>query len=783
MQIEDTELRDIFKTESEERLQKLDEGLLLLEKNPQDPDVLSEIFREAHSLKGAGRMVGLQNLETIAHRFEDALGKAKRGELTLAPDIIDRLYQGLDAIRSLAHEAITGESPAIDADYILTVLDMEHGSPPTTAFDEATDAAEPTEPRPSSPNEPESDQKDQQIITLPDHNPTALESLQGAEASPAPTTRSETVSHDKRRYRVETIRVKPEKLDALMTQAGELTVTKIRIAQRTSQIDEILELWDEINRDMGMYFVRSAATAKTDACKGIVANIRADFDSLGNQLNQLKTEATEDLARLDMIAANMEEGIRSVRLLPLSTVFKLFPRMVRDLARAQAKEIELQIEGGDATADKRILEDIKDPLMHLLRNAVDHGVETVDQRRRSGKTLPAIIRLRAYQTASEVVIEVADDGLGLDLEAIRRQARQRKIRHEDDLAAMTPEQIQSLIFSSGFSTSSYVTDVSGRGVGLDVVRNNVVNLKGSIQVFSEPGQGCRFLMRFPITLATTRVLIVAVDGYKHGLPVEFVHTTLRLYTDTIFSIEGRQTITFDQHPISVARFSDLLERRAAEAEIEKGRVDSKSKKKDHRPCIIIAFGEEKLGLVVDELVDEQEIVLKPFGGLLKRVRNVSGAAILGTGEVCMVLNPADLIQSVQRRAHIGAFEERAEESRQPVILLVEDSITTRTQEKRILEGAGYEVVTAVDGLDALNCLSRQHFDAVVSDIEMPRMNGLKLCAKIREDRQYSEMPVILVTSLTTEEDQQRGIAVGANAYITKGGFEQEVLLDTLERLV
>ncbi|MDM8541979.1 hybrid sensor histidine kinase/response regulator [Desulfococcaceae bacterium HSG9] len=799
MKIKDKELRYIFKIESEERLQRLDEGLLLLEKNPQDSSVLDEVLREAHSLKGAGRMVSLKNMEIIAHRFEDVLGNVKRGELTLESAIIDRLYKGLDAIRNLANQAITGEPSDVDITSVLMSLDLMNpnleiaaASPPESCEPSASDSEieipPPENLKAPVPDQPVPNQIDRltKSIAVAGENTSAPDQYSLCQAdtlADTPMVADEKTHPAKKLYRIETVRVKPEKLDALMTQAGELTVTKIRIAQRTSQIDAIIESWDELSHNLTMNFIRSTSFAKNADFKKIASAMRSDIDCLGDSLNKLKNESTEDLTRLDLIASNLEEGIRTVRLLPLSTVFNLFPRMVRDLARTQEKEIDLHIEGGETTADKRILEEMKDPLMHLIRNAADHGIEPPAERRRIGKSTPAAIHLRAFQTSSDVVIEIEDDGRGLNIEAIKNKARQRKLHHKDDLATMTPEQIQVLIFSSGFSTSSYVTDVSGRGVGLDVVRNNIANLKGSIKVESAPGRGCLFQMKFPITLATTRVLIVSVDGCKYALPVEFVETTLQLVIDEIFSIEGRQTIIFENNPISVARLSDLLEIRPNSSEIENSpnRLQSDISK---RPlCIIIGFGEEKLGLLVDELTDEQEIVLKPTGGLLKRVRNVSGAAILGTGEVCMVLNPTDLIRSVQKYSRIGVFEESAEEAAQQTVLLVEDSITTRTQEKRILEGAGYEVVTAVDGLDALNSLSGHHFDAVVSDIEMPNMDGWTLCAKIREDKKYSEMPIILVTSLASEEDKKKGAEAGANAYITKSGFEQDVLLDTLYRLV
>ncbi|MEB3338938.1 MAG: response regulator, partial [Leptolyngbyaceae bacterium] len=321
-----------------------------------------------------------------------------------------------------------------------------------------------------------------------------------------------------------------------------------------------------------------------------------------------------------------------------------------------------------------------------------------------------------------------------------------------------------------------VTEVSGRGVGLDVVRTNVERLKGIIQLESSPGMGCTFRVRVDTTLATTHVLIVEVNQIVYAIPVEFVQMTLLVAQQDLFAIEGSKTLLLNGQPISVAWLADLLELSFT--------PDATVSEKKKLPCIILQVGMERLGLIVDALLDEQNVVLKPQSRLLKRVRNVTGATILGTGEVCMILNPQDLVKSVRRRSGLAAPQRSlVEVKKKPTILLVEDSITIRTQEKRILEGAGYEVVTAVDGLDGFNKLKTRAFDAVVSDVQMPNLDGLALAAKIRQQREYNELPIILVTSLASDEDKRRGAEAGANAYITKGGFDQQVLLDTLRRLV
>ncbi len=844
--IEDQELCALFKTESEEHLQHLDEGLLRLESNPRDSATLEEVFRAAHSLKGAARMLGVSDVETIAHQFEDALGAAKRGRTVLSSDTIDRLYGGLDAIRQLVLEAVTGAAAGVNVERVLAQLNgaepvassrpipAEPGLPSdgatpaaTVETAEASGAGAAISPEISTAEvstaivDTAAGQIGANDITpvvelsraeLPvavlqtEYSPDGAGSelaVSSPAAPPAPQSLSPTSQADslaeirepppaadelalsapQTAFRIETIRVQPQKLDGLMTLAGELTVTTTRVARGLAAFEEIVELWEEWNKDVSANRLAYGAT-ETGAQSSVARRIagfqereQGRLERLRTLLERLKRTAYEDVTRLSFAANELEESIRKIRLLPLSTIFNLFPRMVRDLARDQAKEVQLTIEGEATTADKRILEELKDPLMHIIRNAVDHGIEPPAERERSGKSHLASLRLRAYQTATSVVVEIADDGRGLDLEAIKRTALKRRVAREEELAAMPRDQLQMLIFAPGFSTSPLVTDVSGRGVGLDVVRANVESLRGTVEVESSPGRGCAFRLQMPLTLATTRVLLVQAAGRPYALPVEFLQGSRLIAPREIFSIEGRDTIRLEGQPVSVARLADLLD-------LPPGTVPVKGAPTETLlPCIIVALGEERLGLFVEVLLDEQEVILKPLGALLQRVRNVAGSTILGTGEVCMILNPQDLMKTMQKTQATVAPEATEEVVRKQVILLAEDSITTRTQEKRIIESAGYEVVTAVDGLDAFNKLSTRAFDGVVSDVEMPNLDGLSLAAKIRQDAKYKELPIILVTSLASEEDKRRGIEVGANAYITKGAFEQKVLLDTIRRLI
>ena len=824
MMIEDDELREVFKTSSEEHLQNLDEGLLYLEKNPNDAAKIEELLREAHSLKGDAGMLGVKDVATLSHQIEHLLGGLKRQETTLTADLVDRISYGIDAIRQLVYAAVTGEPCEINAFHSLAYLMGAKPETPTDAIsainrEQGTGNREQDEPEgvepPEEPQAIEEPVIDSVPVSPPDEMPIPVTTVAEPMNAPPPVT----ISRDST-YKIETIRVPTRNLDGLMTQTGELTVTKIRIAHRLNEIEDLVSLWEEWSRDafVNRFVVHDLENNlnRYSSEKGTIGQLQNYYhrsterlEQLGSLINQLRNTFSEDIARLDIISDELEDGIRTLRLLPLSTIFNLFPRMVRDLARQQRKEIELVISGGETRADKRILEEMKDPLMHILRNAIDHGIETPEERRKSGKPAIAKIELRGYQTATHVVLEVCDDGRGLDIEKIKQTALKRGICQPEELLGMTPQQIHSLIFAPGFTTRTVVTEVSGRGVGMDVVRTNVERLKGIIQVESSPRKGSVFRIQLGTTLATAHVLIVSVQGISYAIPVEFVQMTKLVQVNEIFAIEGRETIVFEDQPISVAQLADLLEIRWTSSQFEPESTISQESKSRFSlspsliqknpssptmdvasPCIILKVGEEKLGLFVDALVDEQDVVLKPQSQLLKRVRNVAGATILGTGEVCIILSPQDLIKSIRKQAGVisspivrSALKVQDNSSVKPVILLVEDSITTRTQEKRILEAAGYEVVTAVDGLDGFNKLGTRSFDAVVSDIQMPNLDGLSLVTKIRQNRDYSELPIILVTSLASDEDKRKGAEVGANAYITKASFNQEVLIETLKRLV
>lgn len=833
MWIEDEELRSLYKISSAKHLQTLEDGLLHLEKHPDDGEQIAALMRVLHTLKGDSRMVGLADIETLTHQIEEILGEVKTGDRPGTPALYDRLHHGLDSVRQLAREAITGESADVEVFYVLASLMGAEENGAETATDAAPDpSSTTTDPSPEDAellnqfqaavahmmttdaeplDEPASEAPTDEAELLaqfhtaiaeatPEASPSASlapESLPPETSTPvpapvpvAPTSERDRRAGDRRMTdrrteSIDTLRVPAQKLDVLMTQASELAVTKRRFSDRLSDVRAVVDLWEDWSQ-MAFSSRAELDTLERRLPSGELQSIRQFYSvaernlaRLGSLAHQLQEAISADTARLEVVTTALEDDVQSLRRLPLSTIFSLYPRMVRDTAKSLQKEVELEVSGGDLQVDKRILEDIREPLLHIIRNAIDHGLETPSDRLNAGKSRTGTIHLRGYQAAGKIHIEIADDGRGLNLEKIKQTALNRNLHAEAELDAMSPSQIQNLIFAPGFSTQTSVTELSGRGVGLDVVRTHIENrLKGSVRVESTPQHGTTFHLSLVPSVATTYVLLVEVRQTTYALPIEYVHTMTLLAPAQIYSLEGRQTTTIADCPVPVVSLANILELPGSTA----------AKAGASLPCVVLDVAGDRLAVMVDALLDRQEVVLKPQSKLLQRVRNIAGATILGSGDVCMVLNPADFTRTARSEASAIVSDEAATSpSRaQPSVLLVEDSIIIRTQLKRLLVSAGYDVTTAVDGkagLDTLQANPANTFDAVISDVQMPNLDGLELTARIRQDSSFDELPIILVTTLASEVDKQRGADAGANAYLTKGDFDQQDLFDTLRRLI
>lgn len=742
--IDDPELRSIFKIEFEENIQTLNNELLKLESDVFNTDALTKLMRTAHSMKGGARMIGLPDVVTLAHFFEDMLGAVKKEGVELKRHDFDRMYKAIDIIKSLVNEAVTGEAPNFVAALVIDQIINGSGEPKTN-------------------DEPDSVIRQSEIAA--DSQPVTQE-LQG-DIIPA--------------FSIDTIRVASSKLDTLMDLSGELTVSKIQLALRLGKINDLSLLLEDSTRELNS--IETALLPQRSENPGlfsevglIINRLKNRFDSASVEIGNLSDGISEDNSRLNFVAYEFEEVIKNLRMLKLSNIFNLYPRMVRDISNELGKEVNFIIEGGDITADKKILEEMRDPLMHMIRNSIDHGIELPDEREQQGKPRAGTIKLSANHFAGHITITLEDDGKGLNEKSIIETALRKKLIDEEASKNLTHKQIHKLIFTPGFSTSKIITDVSGRGVGMEVVQANIDKLKGKINIESETKKSTRFIIELPLTLATLRVMTASVGNHIFAIPVDFIVSVIIVDVAEIFSMEARDTIVFRDEPITIVNLKTVLELEDIS--------DSTRKNVTTFQCIILSSMGEKAGFIVDSLIDEQEVLVKPLGFMLKRVKNVSGSTILVSGDVCMILNPNDLLKTVKSLSASEILETSTPESlRKKRILLVEDSITTRTQEKRILESAGYDVVVAVDGLDGYQKLLINEIDAVVSDVEMPNLDGLSLTEKIRAEKKYLSLPVVLVTSLSSEEQKKRGLESGANAYLTKSGFDQKILIETLDRLL
>ncbi len=718
------ELMQTFKTEAADHLQTLNQTLLRLERQPEEAkhqELLKTAFRAAHSLKGAARAVSMEDVESLAHDLESVLQQARDAKLLLNAGSCDVLYDTLDAIEQL----LAGQS--IDLDNLrarLAGVGAESGEGASSESSQSIE--EPVE-------------------------------------SPLPDRGTVTLGE-------ETIRVAVDKLDDLMAQAGELIVSKISAEQRLIEMQNIYQQavrWAKTWREIRALLPRIGGDVGQQLTD-ILTRHYDQLQSLTRQINSLDQAISRDTLRLDMVANTLQDQVRRVRMVPFQSLALVLERAVRDAAHSEGKQVTLQIKGGEVELDKKVLETLKDPLLHLLRNAASHGIESPDERQAAGKPAEGRIVVAVQQRGSEVRILVHDDGRGFDLDALR-QAGTRSGMTLDERASA--DEIIALAFLPGITTAHEVTAMSGRGIGLDVVRQQLETLQGRIAVKSTPGKGTSFQLFVPVSLTMTRGLLVRCGAERYAIPLLSVEKILEL--ENGFTVEGQPMITVDQTPLPLVSLAAVLGRPAAP-------------ENDRALVVIVGVAEQRMAFLVDDVLTEQELAVKPLGRPLRRVRNVVGAALLGSGEPVVILNPADLIKAARgvQTPILMLNGNKDQEAKPPVrVLVVDDSITTRTLERNILEAAGYEVITATDGLEALQRLKENTINVVVADIQMPNMDGITLTRTIRESNEHKEIPLILVTSLENREDRERGMVAGADAYIVKRGFDQAELLRTIERFL
>lgn len=563
----------------------------------------------------------------------------------------------------------------------------------------------------------------------------------------------------------ETVRVDLKKVGSVMRRAEELLSPKLAGRQRLIDLDEILGMFAGGEKRRSDILRMLRFPGNEGKLEVLMEAEMLAARALEARLVAFSKTSVRDFRNFSVVADELLQDAREMLMMPFSSMADAFPRFIRDISRELEKKIDLEIRGGEIEIDRRILEEIKEPIIHLLRNAADHGIEIPEERRAGGKTPEGrIVISLAQKDGGKVEIAVSDDGAGIDGEKIRTLARKLGLLAEDGGG----EQVLPLLFRSGVSTSSKVTGISGRGLGLAIVQEKVEKLGGRIDVETARNSGTVFRMALPLTLATFRGIPVKAGGRLFILPSAAIERALRVEAEAIRSVENLESVEIEGRAISLSSLSEVL---------EMGMPDPAG---GHVTLIVLGSAGELAGFRVEEILGEQEVLVKTLGPQLSRVRNIAGACLLGTGEVVPVLNAADLIKSATKKP--AGRPASKEKKREMNILVVEDSITSRTLLKGILEAAGYKVSTAVDGVDALTILKTGSFDLVVSDVDMPRMNGFDLTAGIRSDGSLSALPVVLVTALDSREHREKGVQAGANAYIVKSSFDQSDLLRAVERL-
>ena len=702
---------DQFKAETRERIQALSLGLLKLEKSTQDRELLNTMMREAHSIKGGAGMMGYKRIADITHKMEDGLQRALNGELVLTKTCFEMLFKCLDALEPLLQDKVTWNDHGIDRDFTEDLCVLAEKVFSGKFQGEIARTVETPAEAP---------------LSAPAFVPEAEAPRPQAPEVAAPAENS--------------VRVDIEKLNRLINLSGELLISKIRL--------------EELSKTL-----RVKSESQGEAC-----------DVLAPTLKDLAL-VTE---RLDLLTENMQAEVMKVRMLPVAHLFNSFPRAMRDLAQQKGKAIDFVIEGQETQLDKAILDEMKVPLMHLLRNSVDHGIESPEDRKKQGKPASGRIRLSAAQEGSQVVISVTDDGRGIDVAKVKEIAVAKGLVSQEHIQSMVEEQVFQLLFAPGFSTSEEVTDISGRGVGLDVVRETVIKLKGMVEVTSDPSRGTSFIVRLPLTLAITESLLVVAGSDTYAIPVDSVIETVRINLTDLKTVETKDVITVRGHILPVVKLHDIF-----------GLPSKGILEKKFFPILIVQSVEKRIGILVDELLGRQEIISKSMGDPLKHVKHIAGATILGSGRVVMILDVPSIIHSAEG----GVVRQSAVKpkvvagKKKKNILLAEDTLTTAMLEKNILESVGYSVVIARDGQEALDKAAQEKFDLVISDVLMPRMDGFELVARLRREKTYKEVPIIIVTTRESDEDKRKGMEAGANAYLLKSDFTSEGLLETMERLL
>jgi len=777
---------DLFRSEVEGQAVLLSAGLLALETTDVEPETLEALMRAAHSVKGAARIVGLDAAVRVAHALEDCFVSAQRGQIRILPGHVDVLLRGVDMLSrvSLAPEAESeawqaGNEPdivAVIADLALIHAGGMPDAPPVSSLPEIS---------------PEPDTSSAETIVLPEISPDSVTpsaetiAVPGANGLPAlpesphplPSPPPDPATAAQPPERV--VRVAADSLTHLMGLAGESLVEARRLRPF---VDSMLAL-------------KRGQTALCESLQALENRLFAEQDSaMGRDLTALssaseeaircrqmlndKLEEFEDFARrIEDLSGRLHHEVIASRVRPLSEGVRSFPRLVRDVSRQLGKKVQFEVRGGKTGVDRDILEKLESPLTHLIRNALDHGIEAPERRVAAGKPETGTIRLEARHRAGRLLITLCDDGRGIDPERLRARVIERGLADVAMAEQLSEPELQEFLFLPGFTTKEEVTDLSGRGVGLDVVQSMVQAVGGTVRVSSQLAKETCFTLHLPITMSVIRALLVRIGGEPYAFPLARIDRILVIPRSDLRALEGRQHFVLDDQPIGLVAATQVLELPPADVQVEDLAV------------VVVSDRGHRFGVVVDGFMGERDVQVRPLDARLGKVPNISSASVLEDGWPVLIVDVEDLIRSIDNMLHgrrlqgLPAADRAARAGARKRILVVDDSITVRELERQLLEAQGYAVDTAVDGMDGWNAARGGHYQLVVSDVDMPRMDGIELVRRIKADASLNAIPVVIISYKDREEDRMRGLDAGANSYLTKSSFHDQTFLRTVVDLI
>jgi two-component system, chemotaxis family, sensor histidine kinase and response regulator WspE len=716
---------ELFRLEVETQGHVLTAGLLALERTPTAADKLEECMRAAHSLKGAARIVGEQGGVRLAHAMEDCFVAAQQGHIVLRHHQIDRLLRGVDL---LAH---VGMAPEVSDEVTVFLADLK------------------------------------QAIDTPD----ALEPVVADSVSLAP----QVPVADEKVERV--LRVTAENLNRLLGLTGESLVESRWIKPFADSLLRLKRLQHEASAALILARESLVGQALTQATDESLAASQKSLLNCEHLLSQRLSQLEVFDGRSTSLANRLYDEALACSMRPFADAVPRFPRMIRDLGRTLGKPTRLEIIGEATQVDRDVLEKLDAPLGHLLRNAVDHGIESPAKRLAAGKATEGTIRLEARHTAGTLQILVSDDGAGIDLGVLRESIVERKLATADFAQTLSEPELLEFLFLPGFTLKSTVTEISGRGVGLDAVLNMVRQLRGTVRVTTQLGSGSRFVLQLPLTLSVVRTLLAEVGGESYAFPLAYITRTLSLPRGQIEMLEGRQLFDFEGRAVGLVDASQVLGGASSPASSD---------------CVsIVVIGESagSYGLMVDRFLGERELVVRPLDARLGKVKDIAAAALMEDGSPVLIVDVEDLRQSVEKLIATGGLSKPARDMAIPTgkarkrVLVVDDSLTVRELERKLLDSRGYEIEVAVNGMEGWNAVRTGNFDLVVTDIDMPRMDGIELVSLIRKDPNLNSLPVMIVSYKDREEDRRRGLEAGADYYLTKGSFHDETLVRAVIDLI